>query len=300
MLQQTLNKEDGQTDTIKTTKDNSKLTKLMLIIAGVLFSIMLVLYFVLSIYYNKHFYNNTMINSINVSNMTADHAENAIDSGTKSYILNIKGKNDLTDQIAGTDIHLHTVIEGGIDELLKKHGGFGWPSSLFSSKKYTIKAMTSYDKSSLQSRFDRLKFFEKSNIKQPTDAHISEYSEKGYSIIPENSGTSVKKGKLYKQVEKAINSLTGNLSIEAAGCYESAKIDAQSSKLKEALDKMNKMVQTKITYHFGDVTEVLDGSKISKWLSVDDEGKVHLDENGVKEYVDYIGKTYNTFGNETT
>ena len=63
---------------------------------------------------------------------------------------------------------------------------------------------------------------------------------------------------------------------------------------------MNKIAGSKITYNFGEDTEVLDGKKISQWLSVNENYEVNLDKEGVKEFVDYIGWAYNSFGKTRT
>ncbi|MDF2612176.1 MAG: putative peptidoglycan binding domain [Lachnospiraceae bacterium] len=135
---------------------------------------------------------------------------------------------------------------------------------------------------------------------EPVDAHISEYGDNGYELIAENPGAKVNEDKLYKLIKESIICLEPSISLEEAGCYEEPKINAQEPKLIKAMDKLNKIAGTKITYEFGDVTEILDGNQISKWLSVDDDYKVNLDANSVKEYVDYIGKTYNSFGRVRT
>jgi hypothetical protein len=68
----------------------------------------------------------------------------------------------------------------------------------------------------------------------------------------------------------------------------------------EAVEKMNKIASSNIIYEFGEEKEVVDGNLISDWLSVDDNFKVSLDTQGVKTFVDYIGKNYNSFGRVRT
>jgi hypothetical protein len=63
---------------------------------------------------------------------------------------------------------------------------------------------------------------------------------------------------------------------------------------------MNKLAGAEITYKFGKDTEVLDGTTISKWITVDENYKVNFDPSGIKDFVDYIGKTYNSFGRVRT
>jgi hypothetical protein len=135
---------------------------------------------------------------------------------------------------------------------------------------------------------------------EPTNAHISEYGENGYELVKEEHGAKVDKDKMFEVLKEAIVTLEPELSLEDAEVYLKPTVYSDNEDLKKALTKLNKMAGSQITYQFGDVTEVLDGSKISQWLSVDDKMKVQLNEDSVKEFVDYIGKNYNSFGRTRT
>jgi len=101
---------------------------------------------------------------------------------------------------------------------------------------------------------------------------------------------------MYEAVLNAITNLQPELSLEEAKCYSKPVITSENERLVKAVAEMNQIAGTKITYEFGETTEVLDGSKISDWITLEDDYTVTLDDTGVKEYVDYIGKTYNSFG----
>ena len=45
---------------------------------------------------------------------------------------------------------------------------------------------------------------------------------------------------------------------------------------------------------------MVDGNKISQWVTIDEHYNVSLNPEGVKEFVDHIGKNYNTFGKTRT
>jgi hypothetical protein len=260
----------------------------------------IILYLFLSFYYNDHFYNDTSINSVSASNMTVNQAEDAINAQVRSYILTLEERNDVLDQIVGEDIDLHTVFDGSIKDLLVEQNGFVWPISLFKPHELKINTMLEYDESLLKEQFNQLECFAKENIVEPVNAHISEYGNNGYEIVPEDLGAKVKEDKLYNEIKKSISSLVSSLSLEDAGCYEEPTINSKYHKLGEALSELNKIAGAKITYEFGEVTEILAGNQISKWLSVDDDYKVSLDTNNINEYVNYIGKTYNSFGRVRT
>lgn len=280
-------------------KQNESTNLLPLIGLGILIPI-LIIYFIVSVYYSKHFYINTYINGVNVSNMTVSKVEDAINAEVKKFDLTIKGRNDLTGQIHGQNIDLITIFDGSLSNLLEEQHGFLWPVALFKEHNLEIATMIEFDEDMLNEQIDKLVFMQEENIVEPENAYISEYGENGYEIIPETKGAKVNRSALYEVVKNALVELKPEISLEDANCYEVAEITSEDPKLQSILNELNKIAGAKITYEFGEITEVLDGTKISEWLSVDDTGKVILDETKVKEYVDYIGRTYNTFGKTRT
>lgn len=284
---------------IKKKKQKDGLSVLPYIGLGILIPI-LVLFFLVSVYYNTHFYTNTYINGVKVSNMTVSQVEDAINEEVKSFNLTLKGRNDLTGQIHGQNINLITLFDGDLQELLKEQSSLLWPVSLFKPHHLEIATMFEYDEEMLSEQIDKLVFFKDENIVEPENAHISEYGEKGYEVIPETQGSKVNKKKLTEAIKEALVSLEPVISLEDTNSYEVAKLTSDNPDLLKVLSEMNKIAGTKITYEFGDAVEVLDGSKISEWLSVDENEKVQLSAEKVKEYVDYIGKTYNSFGRTRT
>jgi hypothetical protein len=269
-------------------------------IGGGLFAVLLIIYLSGAIYYKGHFFANTMINGIDATNMKVSETQEAINSEVASYRLTLEERNNLSDTILGSNIDLHTEFNGCVDQLLAGQNSFAWPVYLFGPKKYEIETMLAFDEDLLKICFNRLNCFAEANIIEPANASISAYGKDGYQIIAEEQGAKVIKDKLYESILNAINKLEPTVSVEEAGCYEKPEISADYPALVKALDQMNKIAGAEITYHFGDTTEVVDGTRISEWLSIDDNYNVTFDENGVKEFVDYIGKTYNSFGRVRT
>jgi hypothetical protein len=274
------------------------MAKILLIDAVVLCAILTV-YLIFAFYYNTHFFGNTKVNGVDTSNMSEAKAEQAINEQVSTYVLEIQQRNGMTDAIYGVNINLHTEFGGSLSDLIQKQGGFLWPVSLFRKQECDVSTMLTYDDDLVKSYVDLLKGFKEENITEPVNATIA-YSENGFEIIPENPGTKVIKEKVIEAVTEAINTLQPTISLEEAGCYEEPQITSDHPGLSEALKEMNKIAGAKITYEFGAVTEVLDGTKISEWLTVDENYKVTLNEEKIKEYVDYIGKTYNSFGRRRT
>jgi lipoprotein-anchoring transpeptidase ErfK/SrfK len=261
---------------------------------------LIIMYLGLSFYFNKHFFSNTYINGVNTSGMTEKQAEEAINAEVKAYTLTMDGRNGVSDTIYGEDINLHTVYDESLPDLLTKQNGFIWPVSLFKTSELKIKTMIEYDEALLKKQFNGLDYFKEENNIEPVNAKISDYGDNGYEIIKEEAGAKIKEDKLYGAIKKSVASLETFLSLEESDCYEEPKLTSQSTELLQALEKMNTIAGAQIIYTFGDNKEVLDGNRISEWLTLDKNFKVKLNTDGIKEYVDYIGKTYNSFGRVRT
>jgi hypothetical protein len=294
----TINKNSKPSRTTKRKGSKRKRRNTMLATSFMIFLPLLLLYLSLSYFYNDHFYNNTEINGVVTSNLTVSEAEEAIESQVASYRLILEDRSGAFYTITGESINLHTVFEGCISDLFERQNVLTWPRSIFQQNEFNISTMLKYDEALLKNVFHELILFDEVNIVETKNAFISEYGVNGYEIIPENIGNKVEEDILYEAVRKAINSLEPTLKLEEAGCYKEPEITSNSPELTKALEEMNRIAGAKITYEFGEDTEILDGNQISKWITVDDELKVHLNKDDIKEYVDYIGKTYNSFGRE--
>ena len=278
------------------TKQIKMKNRLLFIVIG-LFILFTLSYIFISVYYNTHFYMNTIINGVDVSNMTVEEAEGVIQEEFKNYSLRFEGRNDLTIQIHGEDFGIYAKFDGSLEDLLDKQNSFMWPRALFETSKMEIATLPEYDEDLLREMVSNLPYFQEENIVEPVDAYISEYSkDKGYEIIPEVPGTLVDFDILFAAVKEAILNLEPQISLEEVDCYKKPEITSESPDLIRIANELNKIAGAEITYEFGKDIEVLDGTQISKWLSVSEDGEVILDESGVKEFVDYLGKTYNTFG----
>lgn len=269
-------------------------------ILGITFGVIFLAYIGFSIYYIKHFYAGTKINGVDCSNLTVKQAENLITKAVRNYTLTLEERGNGTEKIEGSDIELVTLFDSDLGEIKKNQNAFLWPFSFTQDKSFSIKTMLSYNEELLKRYFEYLKCFEDDNVVKPVNAYISEYKNGGYEIVEAEYGNQVDKDKLYEVIVKAINDLNETINIEKENCYVQPTYTSKSEEVINALNTMNTYVSSEIKYEFGEAVEVLDGSTISKWLSVDGEMQVVLDADKLKEYVDYLGKTYNTFGKTRT
>lgn len=165
----------------------------------------------------------------------------------------------------------------------------------FKKCEYTVDTMVTYSEEAFDNKIDTLCFFEQENIRQPQNAYLSDYTEEGYQIIPEDKGTVPIRTKIYNAVKESVEILADSVDLDAKECYTNAEIVAEDHALQKECDALNQLTGVKITYKFGEDREVLDGSIIKDWL-VTDEGKLDIDPDLVREYVNTLSKKYDTWG----
>jgi lipoprotein-anchoring transpeptidase ErfK/SrfK len=97
-------------------------------------------------------------------------------------------------------------------------------------------------------------------------------------------------------VSNAILKNETTIDMESINCYIKPQYTSNSQKIIDTKNMLNKYVLSKITYDFGKQKDLLDGSTINKWLTVDENLEVKFDESEVKNYIDVLSNKYNTIG----
>lgn len=275
--------------------------KVLMICAGILISILLLAYLGISWFYKDHFYSKTFINGVDCSNLTVEQAKEKIAHEVDTYVLSISERNDITEEIVGSQIGLELIFNLNFEELLESQSPFAWIVNSWSDKNLENPCELQYDEKALKNVYDALFAFDERYITPPEDAYIAEFDlEKGFVIVPEVLGNEVDKEALYPHVKEAIKNLSHNISIEELECYKKPKVLSSDDRLINAVELANRYISTKITYQFDDTTEVFDKTIIGPAITINDQYEVSLNEEKIKDFVDYIGRTYNSFGKTRT
>jgi len=269
----------------------NKITAGIIVCVCTLFTV----YFLFSIYFMNHLYFGSKINGVDVSGKTVEEIKSQITSQLNTYSLNIKERGGKNEQIKAGDINLKYQSDEQFNNIKKEQNPLKWPLSFFNKKYTNMTAEISYDKGMLEKRIDNLSALADSNIIEPKEPSFK-YVNNSFTIVDEIKGNKIDKNVLLKRIEDAISNQESTIDLESSNCYTNPKYTSKSQEVIKAKDMLNKYVSSKITYNFGNNTEILDGSTINKWLTVDNNFNVVLDESKVKEYVKSFANTYNTVG----
>lgn len=257
--------------------------------------ILLAIYLAASIYFMKHLYFGSKINGMDVSGKTVEEIKAQMTSELNRYTLTIKERGGKDEKLKASDINLMYKSDKQLRNFKDNQNPLKWGLSIFNSKNYNLTSDISYDKDLLTKQVENLACLAESNITQPKEP-IIKYENNTYVIIDEIKGTKIDKDVLLKRVTDAVSKKESTLDLESANCYINPKYNSKSQNVIKAKDMLTKYASTKVTYTFGNDTETLSGSKISKWLSYDSNFNVTLDEAKVKQYVLNLAYTYNTAG----
>ena len=228
-------------------------------------------------YYGNHFQRGTLINQVDVSNLTVQDLADRVDA----YFLRIQERksdgSSYEESIDGKAIDLSYASTEPLQQILREQNQYLW--FLPQHEEHETEALLSYSKDKLTQAVQALKGFEEDFAQVPTNAHISEYTqETGFSIVAETQGNELDQAKTLEVISNAV---------------ETPAVTSDSEELQNTLQKLQKYGTVTITYRFGDNIEVLDGSTISTWLEVDGFA-VTLDQTQVENYVATLRKKYDS------
>ena len=282
-------------------KNQNKKKHTVQITTGIVLFVLAVVYLAFGIYFKSHFLFRTTINGLDSSGQSISQVEDEISDEIDSYVLTLEERDGKSETINGKDISIAPQFDGSLEELLKEQNAFGWIVSVFREQEYSIETMVSYDEEKLADALAKLECMDEENQVSPVNAQISDYSEtEGYTIVPAEYGSTVNTEVFSEKVKNAVANLDEKLSMEETGCYIDPEITESTQSIVDAADKLNRYVNARITYDFGNKTEVVDASVIKDWLSVSDNMEVMIDADKAASYIKELASSYNTAGREKT
>lgn len=279
----------------KKSQEGEKKTKHLGILIGIcVVAVLAVTYVGLAIFFNSHFCFGTTLDGIKVGGKSAAAAEELIKKEIDGYSLTLLEREGKSEVISGSSIAVEPVFGGEVEKLIENQNGFSWIVTLFRGEEFEMDRVVTYDNEALKEVIQTLSCMKTENQREPVNATYSAYEEgKGYSLVPADYGTAVNEEGLLKAIAEAVNVLADELDMDETGCYEEPQVGDEDEKLLALIDTLNSYTGMKITYDFGENTEVLDGQTISTWLS-DDNLEIVVDSEEVLAFVKTLAKKYNT------
>ncbi len=256
---------------------------------------LLIFYFGMTLYFMNHFYANSEINGIDVSKKSVADVEVLMASVIQDYTLNLKERGGKSESIKAADVGLRYNSDEDFKKLKDNQNPFSWALAYFNTQDFKMTVEVTYDEKRFKERIDKLSCLKSNNIIEPKNPSF-QYIDSSYVIADEILGNKIDKDVLYSHVSDALLKKEVEIDLELISCYIEPQYSVNSQKIMEVRDTLNKYLSSKITYTFGNSEEVLDDSTLNKWLTVDENFKIAVDEKKVEEYIDMLSEKYNTTG----
>lgn len=77
-------------------------------------------------------------------------------------------------------------------------------------------------------------------------------------------------------------------------------IASDDAELLARVQALNRFVNVRVTYTFGDSREVLSGDTIKDWVGIGDDGNAYVSGSAVTEYVKSLASKYDTYNKAKT
>lgn len=260
----------------------------------ILIGVVVLFYLLVSLYFTRHFFFRTVINGVKLGGKSYGEAEQLIKNYLENYELQIIGRDGLTDTIKGSEIGLQYNDKNSIPKIYHLQKAFLWISPLLIDECYYVSDLYRYDENQLHRIIDKLAVINK-GIVEPRNVYFK-YFQGTYIEVEEIYGNTIIKERVINEIINCILKGNQRLVLDKKNCYLNPKYTLKSRKTESTKKLLNKYVTTKIIYQFGDQTEILDANTIHKWLKVDDNLDVMINEPAVINYIKNLSRKYDTVG----
>ena len=244
-------------------------------------------------FYNSHFLPETYINGVNVSGLTVEEAEEAIqeEMEVKFYTLYIEGKDGKNDTLIGNTSGINVAVsddmKGELEDYLSKQ-----VLSLYEETySYTVGYKVTFDETRLRSVVKDSALF--SETEPPENAYIKP-GDDGFEIEPEKEGNIPDMDKVFYKIIDAAFAQEDTLYLDAKTDYLQPSIRADDETLNSTLQKLKSYEETSIIYSLPDnKVQMIDKETIISWI---DENTLTFDKEKIAAYVADIAQKYGTYG----
>lgn len=253
-------------------------------------------YVLIAMYFEDHYFYNTVIGGEDYSYKTPVEAEYLIYESLADYSLEIMGREEMKDTILPDEIHMEYIFGDSLVKIMQEQKPALWILGFIRGYEYELPPIAHYDEEALEEEIERLDFFQKENIRAPRDAYV-EYSEddEQFVIVEARPGTELKADETAAAIRESLLALKPELDLEAEGCYKAPGMEGDNEGLQELAELANKYVSAEITYDWNGNEVLIDAGVIRKWISIGKE-EVKLDEKAIGKFIARQAEEYDTYG----
>lgn len=280
--------------TEKGRKKKGGLAKKILLTFGIITMLTVGAYFGAAMYFNNHFMFDTKINGVDFSLKEVSEVESYMEKQVADYTLTLEESDGSREVIRGADIGIEYDSGDLIKQLAEGQQKLLWITSLWEPSEIEAKMGVKYDADKLNEVIGGLKCMDEENQTASKNAYPA-FKDGSFDVVPEVLGTKIDNDKFMAAVTEAINGFQDSVNLAEKDCYILPRFVSDSKEVLEAAAKMNSYLGAKVTYEFGENTEVVDSETIAEWVKVSKKKmSVSFKDDDVKEYVKDLAAKYDT------
>ncbi len=281
--------------------ERRRLRRTLIVVAAVVVALLAV-YLGGVAWYSSHFVANAKVGGHDVSNMDVDTAVSYLDASEDTYALTVTGEGlDFT--IEGEDNGLSFDAATVIDTAMQGNDPWGWPLYLIHASELDLAdaMQVAYDEEKLADCVNAQVDAVNKDATDPTSATI-EYSKdtKAFEVVAEKAGTKLDAAAVLAKVEEAAQEMQPLAEI---GEDELVQPDVVSGdeRLTKAQEAANELIDADIQLTLNDLDWLeVDSATIAKWVAVDEDLNVSLDESALRDWTGSKTGKINTVGKKRT
>ncbi len=268
-----------------------------MLLKAVLGTTALSIYIGTTLYFKDNFQPNTSIGGIDVSGKSVEVAKQIIEDKGESYTISLYGKGVNKQKLNGKDFELSYSVKEDLEGYQDDQNPLAWPLSLVKKSELDVKEEVNFNEALLEQAIKELDYFKEEKVVQPEDAKLN-FNGENYEIIPEVQGNKLNQETVKEKIVEAFKNNKRVIDLEEENCYETPQIREDSKEIVEARDLLNGYIQLGITYLFGEKEETVPKEQMVEWFNdgLDDDGKLGINEDKIREYVLTLDEKYSTLG----
>lgn len=257
--------------------------------------IVAIIYIAVAVYFNFHFYGDTVIYGIDCGRKNAEEVKQEVADRLDDYVLEIQEREGKTETVAAMQIGLEYVDNGSVDRMLKAQRSYIWPIMILMDRAKGDSVAFSYDQEKAAGTINALDCMDSVRAVAPRDAYIGT-TDDGFEVVQEVMGTTLDREKTVDAILNALDKGAVSVSLEDEDCYINPTVYQDNEQLQSDAAGMSELAKAKITYEFGTQQEVVDVSVIKDWIVKLSDGTFVIDDVCVTDYVESLAAKYDTFG----
>lgn len=253
--------------------------------------------------YNDKFLPGTVIQSVDVSELTLDEAVDEVSHQLSDAKVSIVETGHDTVEITGADIGL-SPIPDEMERILSEQNKGEWLPREIMSQKNEVESHPvglQYDTDAVNQIAEKIECADAGKRTAPEDAKVVFDDDKQSYIVEEGApGDLVDKDLLLSAISKTAANGGGEIHVDEL--YAKPSISSDDERLQSACAEMNRILDKKITYNIDmiDDAETIPREKLVKFLTLDKDLSPTVKEKPVRKWLREIGVKYDTAGSTRT